>query len=264
MTTATDMLPSLIALTRREVVRFLRQPARIAASFGTVLIVWLLAGSGMAQSFTLLSASKQTEIPYAAFLVPGMATMVVMFSAVFSALSLIQDRQAGFLQSALVSPAPTASIIGAKVIGGSIIAVSQAVLVLLVAPFAGVPISFGLVPGVIALMLISASIISLGLALAWWINSISGFHGVMNLILLPLWALSGSLFPVEGASPWLRGAVSVNPLHWSTRVLAHSLGVGSSSLLHWLGMLLFAASTFALAWAVMSRRTLSGAWEGEA
>lgn len=260
---------ALLALTRRELVRFLRQPARIAASLGTVLIIWLLAASGLNESFTFetaLSAEPASlkRVTYSAFLVPGMATMVVMFSGIFAALSLIQDRQAGFLQSTLVSPAPTWAIVGSKVAGGTLIATAQGLLILLAAPIAGANLGFGIVPAVIALVLTSTAVISLGLALAWWINSIAGFHGVMNLVLLPLWALSGALFPAEKATGWLRAAVSVNPLHWCTRALAKSLDVGSSSLWHWFGMLLFAATMFGLAWSVMSRRVAPMSSEGEA
>lgn len=258
----------MLALTRRELVRFARQPARIAASIGTVLIIWLLAASGLHESFSFevaASAEPATlkQVGYAAFLVPGMATMVVMFSAVFAALSLIQDRQAGFLQSTLVSPAPTWSIVASKVLGGTLIASAQGLLVLLAAPIAGAKLGFGIVPALMALVMTSAAVISLGLALAWWVNSIAGFHGIMNIVLLPMWALSGSLFPVEKSAGWLARAVALNPLHWSTRALAKSMGVGQSSLWNWLGMLVFTAGMFALAWWAMSKRTSSPASEGE-
>ncbi len=260
---------AMVALTRRELTRFLRQPARIAASLGTVLIIWLLAASGLNESFSFQTAASaepvaMRQVSYSAFLVPGMATMVVMFSSVFAALSLIQDRQAGFLQSVLVSPAPTWAIVASKVLGGTIIASAQGLLILIVAPFAGAKLGFGIVPAMMALVLTSAAVISLGLALAWWINSIAGFHGVMNLVLLPLWALSGSLFPVEKSAGWLSAAVSLNPLHWCTRALAKSLGVGQSSLWHWFGMLVFAGAMFGVAWVVMSRRVASVSYEGEA
>jgi ABC-2 type transport system permease protein len=245
----------------------MRQPARIAASLGTVLIIWFLAASGLNESFSYQTAADPTtlrSIGYSAFLVPGMATMVVMFSAVFAALSLIQDRQAGFLQSTLVSPAPMWAIVGSKVLGGTLIASGQGLLVLIAAPIAGAKLGFGIVPAVMALVLTSAAVISLGLALAWWINSIAGFHGIMNIVLLPMWALSGSLFPAERAAGWLSRAVALNPLHWCTRALAKSMGVGQSSLWHWLGMLVFAAAMFGLAWAVMSKRIARPASEGEA
>lgn len=264
-----DGVDAMLALTRRELTRFLRQPTRIAASIGTVLIIWFLGASGLAGSFSFAVESSAespvvTAVSYSAFLLPGMATMAVMFSAVFAAISLIQDRQAGFLQSTLVSPAPTWSIVASKVAGGTIISSAQGLLVLLAAPIAGAKLGFGIIPAVMALVLTSAAVISLGLALAWWINSIAGFHGVMNLILLPMWALSGSLFPVEKSAGWLRAAVRMNPLHWSTQALAKSMGVGQSSLWHWLGMLVFVGAMFALAWGVMSKRVAPASSEGEA
>ncbi len=259
---------ALMALVRRELVRFGRQPTRIIASLGTVLVFWLLAGSGFARSFIMPSAGDGAEaaaISYAAFLLPGMVTMVVMFGAVLSAISLIQDRHSGFLQAAMVSPAPAWSVAGAKVVGGALVATMQAAPLLLVAPAVGLGFGFGIIPALIAAALTAAAVIALGLALAWVVNSISGFHGVMNLVLMPMWVLSGAVFPVEGASTWLQRAVAVNPLHWCTRAIGGSLGVGEpASLAQWGGVLLFAVVAMGCAVAVMGRVRLGASSEGEA
>lgn len=259
---------AMMALTKREVVRFLRQPTRLAASIGTAAIVWVLAGSGFSKSFAMpaVGADAATNtIAYTAFLLPGMAAMIVVFSAIFAAITLIQDRQAGFLQSALVSPAPTWAIVGSKVLGGTIVATLQASVLLIAAPLAGVKLGFGLPLAFLAAALTSAAIISLGLACAWRINSIAGFHGVMNLLLLPMWVLSGSLFPVRGAAPWLQHAVELNPLHWSVNCIGWAMGVGGVfNLLQWIGIAAFAAAMFGLAWLAMRGRTAPASSEGEA
>lgn len=259
---------ALVTLMRRELVRFGRQPTRIIASLGTVLVFWLLAGSGFARSFIMpapIDGSEAAAITYAAFLLPGMVTMMVMFSAVLSAISLIQDRHSGFLQAAMVSPAPAWSVAGAKVLGGALVATIQAAPLLLVAPAVGLRFGFGMIPALLAAALTAAAVIALGLALAWVVNSISGFHGVMNLVLMPMWVLSGAVFPVEGASAWLRQAVAVNPLHWCTRAIGGSLGVGEpASIAQWGGVLLFALAAMAFALLVMGRVRIGASSEGEA
>jgi len=246
---------AMIVLTRRELVRFTRQPTRVVASVGTPLLFWVFAGSGLAGSFSVPGAENGAS--YAGYILPGMVTMVVLFSTIFAAISLIQDRQGGFLQSVLVSPAPSWAIAGSKVIGGTVIATAQA-MVLLLGAFA-----VGLQPGVLgwlgaagAAALVSVAVIGLGLAAAWRINSTAGFHGVMNMVLMPMWLLSGALFPAEGAAPWLRGLMMLNPLHWATRAMGSALGLGSEHAgLAWLGTVLFALAMFAWACVVMRSRT---------
>lgn len=244
------------ALTRREWVRFTRQPSRIVATVGTPALIWLFAGAGLAGSFV----SAGSGVGYSAHLLPGMVTMSILFSTIFAAISLIHDRQAGFLQSALVSPAPAWAIVGSKVVGGTLIATAQASLLLAGAGLVGLsPGMWGYAGAICAGALAAASVIGLGLAAAWWIDSTAGFHGVMNMLLMPMWLLSGALFPAEGASPWLAWLIRVNPLHWSTTAMARSLGVGadagSGAVWAWVGTIGFAVAMFAAATIVMGRRS---------
>jgi ABC-2 type transport system permease protein len=250
-------------LTLREFKRLFRQPSRLATAILTPLIFWVLAGAGLGRSFVMPgSAASQGEglsVAYASYLLPGMATMVAMFASVMASISLIQDRQAGFLQSVLVSPAPRWAIVASKVIAGSLIATLQALLLIVGAVLFGLcPAgAFGVLGAGLVLALTSAAVIALGMTLAWRIGSISGFHGVMNLVLLPMWVLSGALFPASGASGWLAPAMWINPLHWSTLALGGALGVGEAPApLAWLGglgSLLFAGAACAGAWWVMER-----------
>ncbi|HBS27910.1 MAG TPA: hypothetical protein DEB06_00315 [Phycisphaerales bacterium] len=194
---------------------------------------------------------------YAGFLLPGMVTMVVLFSAIFASMSLIQDRQGGFLQSVLVSPAPSWAIAGAKVLGGTVIATTQALVLLLGAIVVGLaPGAGGWLGAALASALVSVAVIGLGLAAAWRINSTAGFHGVMNMVLMPMWLLSGALFPAEGAAGWLRAVMLANPLHWATRAMGGSLGIGPpAGAWAWAGTLLFAAAMFGAACLAMRTRT---------
>jgi len=244
------MMHAVLALVRREMRRFVRQPSRVVATVGTPALIWLFLASGFAGSF----APPDSEAgSYAEFAIPGMATMVVLFSTIFASISLIQDRQAGLLQSVIVSPCSSGVIVASKVLSGSAIASAQAVLVLamgfVVGPgpgFAGFLLSIG------AVVASAVMLTSLGLTLAWWVNSSSGFHGVMNLVLMPMWLLSGAIFPVEGASFWMRVLTLANPLHYANQAIG-----GSTEVLHWAVTLGCAGVCFAAACVVIRSRPSS-------
>src|SRR5688572_4297872 len=195
---------ALTALFRREIIRFLCQPSRIVAALGTAALLWLVLGSGFAGSFQpapspsapTVGAHENGALSYSAYLVPGMAAMVVLFASIVAPISLIDDRHAGFLQGVLVSPAPAWAMLGATVGGCAVLALGQGMLVLLAAPIAGIALGpVNLLLAAAALACIALGIAGIGLALAWWIDSVQGFHGVMNLILMPMWLLSGAFFP---------------------------------------------------------------------
>jgi ABC-2 type transport system permease protein len=202
------------AIAWRELVRFSRQPGRVAASVGTPCMIWILLSSGLADSFRPAGA---LEPRYGAFLLPGMMTLVTVFASMFCSMSIIDDRNEGWLQAVLVSPAPRWSVAVGKIAGGSILAWAQAAVLLPAAPLVGIRLTLaaaGLVT--IALVLLSISIMSLGLTCAWFSKTTAGFHGVMNLLLMPLWLLSSAMFPLDGAAPWLSGLMHINPLTWCT------------------------------------------------
>lgn len=255
-------LPALAALFRREIVRFLRQPSRIVAAIGTAALLWIVLGSGFAGSFQMAPAAETAHttpgaaaVSYSAYLVPGMAAMVVLFASIVAAISLIDDRHAGLLQGVLVSPAPAWAMVGAKVGGCAVLALAQGMLVLVAAPLAGVTLTpMGLLLAAAALACIALGIAGLGLALAWWIDSVQGFHGVMNLVLMPMWLLSGAFFPVESAAGWLGWVMRLNPLTWPTEALRSALlSGGPGAPAAWLGAIAFAAAGAALPWLVIRR-----------
>jgi len=213
-------LAAVALLTRRELVRFFREPSRIIASIGTPMLIWILLGSGFAGSFTGAAGDGS----YASFLLPGMMAMTVLFGSIFAAISLIEDRHEGFAQSVLVSPAPRWSLIGAKVIGTSVLAGGQAaVLIPAVAIVGPMPSASGVVLALVVLLLIGAGMAGLGLGLAWVVDSTQGFHGIMNLVLLPMWILSGAVFPLSGAAGPMRIVMLVDPLTWPTEALRSAL-----------------------------------------
>lgn len=256
---AVSGIPALRALTRRELIRFVRQPSRIIASLGTPALLWAFLAGGFADSFAPPAgaggADQMGGASYAAYLLPGMAAAAALFSAIFGAMSLIEDRKAGFLQAALVSPAPAWSTELAKTIGGTIVATAQAALVIAAAPAVGLaPGPLGFILALLAAGLIAGAVVSVGLAAAWWVNSSEGFHGVMNLVLMPLWLLSGAFFPIEGASGWLKSIMLINPLRWPTDAMRAALSGESASAWTWIGSIGFTAAAIAGAIVVIGHR----------
>lgn len=245
----------LLALTMREWRRFFRQPSRVIATLGTAALFWVFLAGGFADALR----TDQTE-RYAVFLLPGMAMMVVTFGAIFGAISLIQDRQGGFLQSALASPAPMWSVVGAKLLAVATIAGAQATLVLLAAPLVGgAPGLLGMALAAIGAFVGAIGVGGLSLALAWRIDSTEGFHGVMNLLLMPMWLLSGAFFPAGTAHPALRAAMTINPLRWTTDAVRAALDGGRFDARAWAVALAFAGASALAAWLTMgasARRTI--------
>lgn len=250
-------------LLQRELVRLGRQPSRLVGALGAVAVLWLVMGAGFGGSVVVPGGQ---EGMYAGYLLGGMAALVVVFTAVFGAISLIEDRHAGFLQGVLVSPVPRWSVVLAKVGGGSIVGLTQAALLLLAAPAMGLsPGPVGALLALLAMAMLAAGVIGLGLAAAWWVDSVAGFHGVMNLVLMPMWLLSGSLFPAEGATGWMRVVMTVNPMSWPVRAVQESLGAApAGSGWIWLGSLAFALLGPGLAWFVMSRERGGAGLRGSA
>jgi len=218
---------ALYTLWLREMTRFFRQPSRIAGAIGTPLIFWFFLGSGLGGSFRMTASDGGagfSQVSYLQYFLPGTILLVILFTAIFSSISLIQDRSEGFLQSVLVSPAPGWAMIGGKVLGGTTVAMIQGMLFLAAAPLAGMTLTVHMLAGfAFALFLNAFALSALGFALAWQFKSVQGFHAVMNLVLMPLWFLSGALFPPEGAPGWIRAAIAVNPLSHGLSLLHHAL-----------------------------------------
>jgi ABC-2 type transport system permease protein len=193
----------------RELRRFWREKARVAGFVGSPLVFWLIIGSGFGDL---------------AYFFPGALTLTVMFSAVFSTMSLIEDRREGFLLSMLVSPAPRSAMVLGKTVGSATLAWLQGVIFMGFGPLTGVWLAPAAVAGAAAvLFLISLPFTLMGFLIAWHMESTQGFHAVMNLVLFPLWMMSGALFPPDRAHGWIRAVMAVNPLTYAQSALRHLL-----------------------------------------
>src|SRR5579862_9174294 len=196
------MLPSF-TLWWREIVRFYRQPTRVVGVLASPLVFWLVIGSGFGTSFR--SGGGPGQQHYLDYFYPGALIMIVLFTSIFTMMSVIEDRKEGFLLSVLVAPVPRSAIVLGKVLGGTTLAAAQGLIFLLFSPFAGIHLDlaqFLLVA--LTVFLVSFSLTALGFAIAWPMDSTSAFHAIINLFLIPLWLLSGALFPIAGASTWIR------------------------------------------------------------
>ena len=244
----------------REVVRFVRQKSRLFGAFGQPLVFWMLLGGGMNASFRPSAGAGGTS--YVEYFYPGVMVMVLLFTAIFATISTIEDRREGFLQGVLVAPVTRAQIVLGQALGGTTLAVVQGVLFLAFAPFAGIHVGLAAIAASIVVMtLVAFALTSLGLIIAWKMESTQGFHAVMNLILMPIWFLSGAVFPVSGVPTGLGWIMRANPLTYGMAALRRSLYAGNIAavsalpgLLPALGVTAFFAAASFLAATAIARR----------
>jgi ABC-2 type transport system permease protein len=205
----------------REIVRFYRQPGRVIGVLASPLVFWIVLGSGFGNSLRSTGGDQQHYLDY---FYPGTLILIVLFTSIFTMMSVIEDRKEGFLLSVLVAPVPRTAIVLGKVLGGTTLSAVQGLIFLIFAPFAGVhlqPVQVLLVAVVV--FLVSFSLTALGFAIAWPMDSSQAFHGIVNLFLIPLWLLSGALFQINGASGWIRAVMNLNPLTYGVEALRRLL-----------------------------------------
>lgn len=209
-------------LFQREVVRFLRQRNRVIGAVATPILFWILIGSGMGQSFRPSWAPE--GFSYLEYFFPGTVLLMILFTSIFSTISIIEDRREGFLQAVLAAPVNRSAIVMGKMLGGATLATMQGLLLCALAPFSGIALNVGgLLQAGGVMFLTGCALTGLGYLLAWPMQSVQGFHAIMNLILMPMWLLSGALFPSSGAAPWLGAVMALNPLHYGLIALQHTL-----------------------------------------
>ncbi len=217
-------------LWQREVVRFYRQKSRVIGAVLPPVIFWFLIGSGLGGSFRHGFQPGAESMNYLEYFFPGTIVMIVLFTAVFSTISIIEDRREGFLQSVLVAPVSRNSIVMGKILGGATLAFAQALIFLCAAPFLSTSVTLGSLIYVLVILFATAfGLTGLGFIMAWRMDSTQGFHSIMNLFLMPMWFLSGSLFPVDSAPRWLKAAMLADPLTYSVAALRHGLYAGGMS-----------------------------------
>jgi ABC-2 type transport system permease protein len=242
----------------RELVRFYRQRARVVGVIASPLLFWLVIGSGFGSSFR--SGNAAGEQHYLEYFYPGVLIMIVLFTAIFTMMSVIEDRKEGFLLSVMAAPVPRSAIVLGKVLGGTTLAAIQGIVCLVFAPFVGIHLSIGnVLLSSLVIFIVAFSLTALGFVIAWPMDSTAAFHAIINLFLIPLWLLSGAMFPLSGASPWIRAIMRLNPLTYGVSALRQLLYPEGESFVGFSAaiatLLLFSLFMFGLAFFMVNRRT---------
>lgn len=254
-------LRAVYAIWLRDVIRFANERARWVGALGQPLIYLTVMGTGFGATFRAQAVPE--GFSYAAFMFPGIVGMTVLFTAMFSAVSVIWDREFGFLKEILVAPVSKAAIVLGKMLGGATVAAAQGTLLLLLAPLAGVGLDAGDLPWLWLVMLAMAvGLNGFGLVVASRMASMEGFQVVMNFLIVPMWLLSGAFFPMRGVPAWMEILMRIDPLTYGVDALRGILlggtAAGAALVSHPLGLDLavvcaFAAVTFTAALAAFRR-----------
>jgi ABC-2 type transport system permease protein len=224
------LLPTA-TLWQREIVRFYRQRNRIIGALLSPLVFWFVIGSGIGPSFR--AGASSNGVSYLEYFYPGTLILIMLFTAIFSTISIIEDRREGFLQSVLVAPISRGSIVCGKILGGTTLALLQGLIFLLLAPFVGIHISPERVLVCLGtLFVVGFGLTGLGFLVAWPMESTQGFHAIMNVFLIPLWLMSGALFPATNPHSWIYWAVHLNPLTYGVAAVRRALYTGDPGVLH--------------------------------
>jgi len=204
----------------RDVKRYYRDKPRIIGSFAQPVLFLFVLGSGLASSFAFFGSSRGED--YLNFMFPGIVGMTVLFTSFFGAMSIVWDREFGFLKEVLVSPVSRTSIVIGKILGGSTIAIIQGAIILLFLPLLSNPLtvldiikSFGL------MFLMAVTISTLGIILASVIKTMQGFQVITNFLLMPMFFLSGAIFPLIDAPRWMVFLSKINPLTYGIDALRY-------------------------------------------
>jgi ABC-2 type transport system permease protein len=197
---------------RRELIRFANDRMRIVTALVQPFLFLFVLGAGLQG----LASAGTHGVNLKTFIYPGILCMTVMFTAMFSAASIVWDREFGFLREMMVAPVKRSSIVIGKCLGGATVAAFQGVIVLAIAGLVHVPYNLGLILGVLGLQLLLAfTITAFGLAVAMRIKQMQSFMGVMQMIVMPMYFISGALFPVSGLPTWLTILNRIDPLAYA-------------------------------------------------
>ncbi len=235
-------LDGVVTLWYRDLIRFVRDRSRIIGSMAQPVLFLVIFGVGLSPAIGTLG-SGNGGLKYAQFIFPGIIAMSVLFTSIFSAISVIWDREFGFLKEVLVAPVPRWSLVAGKALGGSTTAMFQGVLILIFAPFVGVGLTPLSVLKLLVLMFCTAFALSaLGLLIAGRMRSMEGFQMVMNFLMMPMFFLSGALFPLSNLPAWLAVLTRIDPVSYGVdaiRQVVLGTSVQGKTTAHELGLTLF-------------------------
>ena len=210
---------AIYVIVSREFKRFFRQRWRLLVTISRPILWLFVVGAGFTQLVNIPS-----DMNYKQFLLPGIIGMTILFSSVFSSISVVWDREFGFLREMLVSPVSRVTIVFGKLLSGTALSAFQGMALLLIAPFLGLHMGIdGFIYMVILMSLVSLAITALGLFVASFLSSLEGFNVIMNFIILPMFFLSGALYPVESLPMYIKIFSFANPLCYGVDAFKHVL-----------------------------------------
>lgn len=216
----------VIALWRRDTLRLMRERTRWIGVVAQPLMLWVILGAGFAESLVIPGAEGVSSMQ---FLYPGILGIVLLFTSIFSTMSVIEDRASGFLQGVLVAPGSALALVLGKTAGVTMIVAVQSVLFLLAAPLAGYAWSSIDWPFLVLVVLLSNTALTCAnFVFAWVLNSTQAYHGLMSVVLMPMWIVSGAMFPPP--SGWMGVVVAVNPMTYGVAGLRWGLGLPAGTL----------------------------------
>ena len=214
------MIFDIYTIWRREIIKFSRTRSRIVSSV-VMPIVWLtFIGVGFSSSVQL------PGVEYMDFLAPGIVGMIILFTSIFSGVSVIWDRQFGFLKEILVAPVSRISIVLGKTMGGATVAVIHGAIMLAISSAMGlIPFDSNFAAAFGFMGLTSVCFVSIGLIIATQMRSMEGFQTIMSFLIMPIFFLSGALFPIENTPGWMQLASYFDPLTYGIDGIRNSLGI---------------------------------------
>lgn len=252
---------AIYVLVAREFKKFVREKSRLISTLARPLIWLFLVGGGMSRLVSpgMGVLSSGTGISYIQFIFPGILGMTILFSAIFSSISIIWDKEFGLMKEILVAPVSRFSIVLGKALSGTIVSVIQAAIILLLFPFLGIKLGVTGIIEVIAIStLLSFCIASLGIVIATFYESFESFSVIMNFIVMPMFFLSGAMYPVKLLPQVLRVVTRLNPFTYGIDALKHAIfgvsGVMDFSLMTDLAVLIIASTVFVVVAGFMFER----------
>jgi ABC-2 type transport system permease protein len=217
--TLRDDMRAVRMVWKRELIRFSRSRARIVTSLAQPVLYLFVLGSGIG---SLAATGATRGFDFRTFMFPGVIALTVLFTSIFSAVSIVWDREFGFLREMLVAPVRRGALVSGKCIGGASVATVQGALMLFLAPAVGVPLSPVLLIELLALMALTAFVLtSLGIVIASRMQQVESFQFVMQLLVLPMFFLSGAVFPLNRLPKWLAVATKIDPLTYLVNPMRH-------------------------------------------
>ncbi|MGE0160631.1 MAG: ABC transporter permease [Gemmatimonadales bacterium] len=211
-----NTLRAIYIIWYRDIVRFRRDRARLVASLAQPLLYLLIFGTGLSSALSGASGAfgggSTGGLSYVQFIFPGIIGMAVLFSAIFGAMSIVWDREFGFLKEVLVAPIDRSAVAIGKALGGATQAMIQGLVLLVLAPLIGIDLSITMILALVPLTFVLAfSLSALGVAIASRMKSMQGFQMIMTFLMMPMFFLSGALFPLQGLPGWMNVLTRLDP-----------------------------------------------------